>query len=67
MIYHKIPFENGSAVLAELHDDEIVSFCIKCNVEIQLDHEDILQIIKNGSDFGGTSFQCTKCTKKGVI
>jgi len=61
MLYHKIPCEDGSTKLAELYDDEIVTFCPTCGKEYQLDPEEIANIIKSGADFSGTSYYCRGC------
>lgn len=61
MIFHKYEVD-GRTIFTELHDDELVTFCGKCNKEIEVTLEDISQVHQFGGDFGGTAFYCEECT-----
>lgn len=61
MVFHKYEVD-GRAIYTELYDDELVTFCGKCNKEMEVTLEDISKIHQIGGDFGGTTFYCEECS-----
>lgn len=61
MIFHKYEVD-GRTIYTELHDDELVTFCGKCNKELEVTFKDVSQIHQVGGDFGGTTFYCKECS-----
>ncbi|MBP1971636.1 hypothetical protein J2Z83_003787 [Virgibacillus natechei] len=66
MLYHKFSLGDSRTLIAELYEDEIITFCPTCGKEHQLEPEEIADIINRGSDFVGTSYFCNGCYIKVV-
>lgn len=63
MFFHKVTNDDGTKMLLELYEDEIVTYCPTCNKEYQLEPEEIADFLHDGADFSGTSIYCKGCYK----
>lgn len=65
MIYLKTELDDGKKVEVDVYGDEFYCRCPKCGKEVHLDNE-MVKHCAIEDDFGGTSFYCKECAKKGV-
>lgn len=63
MIYHKFKVDDRQTVINELYDDELVTYCGDCRVEIPVELSDLKFLHDTGADMAGTTFYCQGCSK----
>lgn len=63
MIFHKFKLDDRQTVINEIYDDELVTFCTGCGLEMDVDTEMMKEILVSGGSFDSTSFLCGDCSK----
>lgn len=62
MLYLKTHITDEIEIKVPIYDDEIFSYCLDCSKEMQIETEELVQILRDGS-LCGTSIRCADCTK----
>lgn len=62
MIYHKFKQGDRTTIINELYDDELITFCGSCQIEMEVTIEDIAHLHEFESDFASTTFYCESCS-----
>lgn len=64
MFYVKTQINEHIEIKIDLYDDEIFTQCPDCGVELEVDNETLIAVLKDDGDFPSTSIYCKECSKK---